>query len=310
MIKQKRLMVTMTLILSALIWQPVITAADEKETLFTVAPFIEYQYLTDTGGGEEIFDEVNDVLGGWLRGYEDLELFQQLLLIGVEFRAARPQQWGGWEPFVSLGGSTGSPGTLGGDDYDQSYDQDDIAVFPEYMDAWDIPFVDISGQMRLRVDQYLDYYVPLQVGVRYETRSENPLSFFGAVSGGPLFYKGGLDIDVDLDGSVTTPLVNGQAEASYHGKAELEDTGWLMSLMAGMRYRWKPGLASSLALGYGTGRVEDDVHIRGSLNGNALVTTLMAENAIPFSADLMTIDSVSARLDGWRVRLGIVEWTW
>jgi hypothetical protein len=164
--------------------------------------------------------------------------------------------------------------------------------------------------MRLRVDQYLDYYVPLQVGVRYETRSESPLSFFGAVSGGLLFYKGGLDIDVDLDGDVATPLINGQAAASYRGKAELEDTGWIMSLMAGMRYRWKQNLASSLALGYGTGRVEDNVHIRGNLTGNALITTLLAENAIPISADLMTIDSVGLKLDGWRVRLGFVEWTW
>jgi hypothetical protein len=310
MIRKKQLSAILALMLMALIWQPAITAADENEMLFTVAPFVEYQYLNDAGGGEEIFDEVNDILGGWLRGYEDLELFQHVVLVGAEFRAARPQQWGGWEPFVSLAGSTGSPGTLGGDDYDETYDLDDIAVLPEYMDSWDIPFVDVSGQMRLQVDQYLDYYVPLQAGVRYETRSESPFSFFGAVSGGLLFYKGGLDIDVDLDGSLTAPLISGETTASYRGEAEMEDTGWIVSFMAGTRYHWKPGLTSSLALGYGTGQVEDDVHIRGSLSGDALVNTLLTQNNIPFSGDLMQVDSVDLKLDGWRVRLGIVEWTW
>ncbi len=296
--------------LTVLLCFPPISAADEKERLFTVAPFVEYQYLTDTGGGGELFDQVNDILGGWLRGYDDLELFQELLLVGAEFRLARPQQWGGLEPFVSLAGSTGSPGTLGGDDYDERYDLDDIAVLPEYMDAWDIPFVDMSGQMRLQVDQYLDYYIPLQVGVRYETRPESPLSFFGSVSGGLLFFKGGVDIDVDLSGSVTSPLINGETAASYRGEAEMKDTGWIMTALVGTRYHWKPDLASSLALGYGTGRVEDDVHISGNLSGNALVTTLLSENAIPFSMDMLQIDSVDLKLDGWRVRLGIVEWTW
>lgn len=298
------------LMLVALLWQPAIGAAAGREFSFTVAPFVEYQYLTDTGGGEEIFDGVNDILGGWLRGYEDLELFQQMLLVGAEFRLARPGRWGGWELFASLAGSTGSPDTLGGDDYDERYDQDDIAVLPEFPDAWDIPFVDMTGRMRLQVDQYLDYYIPLQVGVRYETRSESPLSFFGSVSGGLLFYKGGLDIDVDLDGSVTSPLISGETTASYQGEAEMKDTGWIMTALVGMRYHWKPDLASSLALGYGTGRVEDDVHISGNLSGNTLISTLLAENAIPFSADLLQVDSVDLKLDGWRVRLGIVEWTW
>ena len=283
-------------------------AGDEGPTLI-VAPFVEYQYQTDGGGAGDVLDHVNDRVGGWLKGYKDIALFKQLLLVGAEFRLLRPEPVNDLYFFASVAGTAGSAGMLG-DDYDRRYKPDRFPVLPGIAEAGDIPFVDIDGDVRIRVDQYLDYYVPLQVGVRYEPHADRKISFFGSFSGGVLFYKGGMDIDVDMSGTGGFLTMDGQASASYRGKVEVEDIGWVMSVLAGLRYHWRQNLSSSVAVGFETGRLNDNADISGNLSGKVSIASSAISLDTPFSMDLDDSTSLDLRTDGWRVRVVAAEWQW
>ncbi len=298
------------LIFIVLLLRPQMSPAGDAEQTLTVAPFVEYNYLSDMGGAEDLLDRVNAGLGGWLRGYENIDLFEHLFLVGAEFRLARPQQWHGLEFFASLAASAGSTGMIE-EDYDKRYDLKTISLVPGLVDTGNIPFTNIEGRVHLRVDQYLDYYIPLQLGVRYETRpADGSLSFFGMISGGVLFLKGGLDIDADMTGSLESIAVSGETRASYRGEAEMEDTGWTLSTFAGMRYYWRPDLSSTFAVGYGLGKVKDDVDIQGHFAGNISVNSLLTQSSLPFSTTLKQKESIDCRIDGWRARLVVLEWKW
>ncbi len=292
-----------------LFFYPSVCAAGDDEPVLIISPFVEYQYHTDKGGAEDVLDNINDLVGGWLRGYKDVELFEHLCLIGAEVRLMRPELPKGLHLFGSLAGTTGSTDMLN-DDYDKQYELNSFPAIPGVVDVADFPFVDLDGDMRIRVDQYLDYYIPVQVGIRYEPKPDKTLSWFGSLSGGVLFYKGGMDIDVDMSGTARVLLINGQTSASYRGKVEVKDIGWIMSALVGMRYHWKKNLTSSVAVGFETGRLSDNADIDGKFSGNVRIDSSIFDFDTPFSMDIDSSESVDLRTDGWRVRVGIIEWAW
>lgn len=289
--------------------RPLFCHAVDQEPSWTIAPFVEYQYHVDKGEAEDILDGVNDVIGGWLRGYKDIELFEHLWLVGAEVRLTRPKMPEGLLFFSSLAGTAGSTGMLK-NDYDRRYSLNTFPIIPGIVDTDTLPFFDLYGDVRIRVDQYLDYYFPLQIGVRYEPNPEKSWSVFGSLSGGVLFYKGGMDIDVDMSGTADFLTVSGRTTARYRGKVEVEDIGWIMSAMAGMRFYWRRNLTSSLAVGFETGRLKDNADVDGTFSGNVRIDSAMYEIDTPFSTGFDDRQSIDIRTDGWRLRLVIVEWKW
>ena len=119
-----------------------------------------------------------------------------------------------------------------------------------------------------------------------------------------------MDIDVDMTGTGSFLTMDGQSSASYRGKVEVEDIGWIMSALAGVRYHWRPNLSSSVAVGFETGRLRDKADIRGNLSGSMSITASTIELNTPFSMNLNDSKSLDLRTDGWRVRVVVAEWQW
>ncbi|MBU0991842.1 MAG: hypothetical protein KJ737_05045 [Proteobacteria bacterium] len=276
----------------------------------TVAPFVEYDYLNDLGAGQDLLDRINEQVGGWLSGYDNIELFQHMFIFGVEIRIAYPDRWRGWELVASVATNSGSLSMLG-KDYDEWNDLDTIPIIPGVMNTSTIPFTNVDGQVHIQVDQYMDYCFPLQVGVRYEVApTGGPVNFFGLISGGLLVMKGGLDIDIYMNGSVNSPVQSMSTHARYRGNAEFQDTGWLMNFLVGIRYTWRKDLSSSVTLGYGIGELDDDVDVDGTLIGSADTTILGISGSIPFNLPTNFKEDTKLEIDGWRFRLIVIEWTW
>lgn len=276
---------------------------------FTAAPFFEYSYLKDLGSSQDILDQINEQVGGWLVGYEDIKLFQHISFFGIELRIANPGRWRKLEFVASIAISSGSANIIG-KDYDKWNDLDTIPIIPGIMDTSTIPLTSVEGKVHTQVDTYLDYCVPIQVGIHYEFGSGyGPFNSFCQITGGLFLMKGGMDVNIDMHGTVDSVGYNITSDARYSGNVVLQDTGWVINLMIGFRHAWRDKLSSSVSVGYGMGRVTDKVDVKGSLTGYVDTTTYGFNHTVPFNTPTSSTENTELEIDGWRLHCNVIEWS-
>jgi hypothetical protein len=269
---------------------------EERETV-TFAPFVEYQYRPDMEAASDVLESIKVTISGYnpiflefLPDYDDFELFKHIVLAGTEIHvpvpAIRPATL-----FFSLAGAAGSTHMLG-EDYHDTYEPD-------------IPFVDVT--VDTRIGQYMDYYLPLQAGLRFDSmRPDRRLSFFGSLSAGMVLFQGRLDVDIDFAAASVIPDLAGHMR--FDGKAVLEDVGWTATMLTGVRMAWMEGAFSSLAIGYGVGDVHNAMRINGTVTGSEGLMNMVRASGMPDRYSYTR--ATTLRLDSFRLRLTLFEFNW